>query len=439
MDPNLVSSICAAAASLFAKVGFDSTDRSTASEFGRDFHPLAGYAVRAVFIALSLAANAAMMSYYIEALQKRTALQATVMNFGGNFLFSSIFGVVFFGERMSFTWLLGAASIATGVFYLHREGNKSGSDSLRIQGGFAAMVRSLFEQEGLLYPSAGLVAWLAYDIFGAEDEEIDKATFRRRFNEFWTSREFILQRYAQLQGTWSPPTVAVMAPVRGVNEKFTLKENLVRGKAKVEAVGIEPAKAADTAVVATPDSLSPKSVRATERTRKSGKGDEEKWRDLKVARLLKRLETVETRRAEAEKLASSRADEMKEMTRKIRELEDALGVARRLSLRERKEKSGHDSTAPLDKQLSALHRSRACLATAVTAASKAMATTEEVWDRPSELTSLLFQVLDNAKSLAQAETEDHVSTWRDLFVDLCNIQVQMVRADKRAQRLATRT
>ncbi|KAF4748208.1 hypothetical protein FOZ63_029877, partial [Perkinsus olseni] len=114
-DPNLVSSLCAAAASVFAKVGFDSTGDSLPSEVSMSVHPLAGYLLRAIFIALSLAANAAMMSYYIEALQKRTALQATVMNFGGNFLFSSIFGVIFFGERMSLTWLLGATSILTGV------------------------------------------------------------------------------------------------------------------------------------------------------------------------------------------------------------------------------------------------------------------------------------------------------------------------------------
>ncbi|KAF4710608.1 hypothetical protein FOZ62_000352, partial [Perkinsus olseni] len=158
------------------------------------------------------------------------------------------------------------------------------------------------------------------------------------------------------------------------------------------------------------------------------------------------------KRTSAEEVALSRALEVQQISKRLRRLEEALTVEKGISAKLRAERRGGNGdsgpprvttmlpnfvwfvlydfssqTAAVEDQLAALHRSRACLATAVAAASSAVATTEEVWDRPSQLTSILFEVLDNAKTLAQSERDDQQSTWRDLFVDLCNILVQLAK------------
>ncbi|KAF4724075.1 hypothetical protein FOZ62_023586, partial [Perkinsus olseni] len=442
-------------------------------------------------------------------------------------------------------------------FYVRHEDNKPSAECLRVRGGFAALLRSLFEQECVPSPSAGLVAWIAYDIFGAVEDEIEHRSFLRHFNEFWRGRGDLVPQYGRLRSSWSPPAHPALGqrePGRSATRHDAEERELLTTPSAVEAalnrvsaVGTqahpedfqrltevdtgtlgrdgEPANVrrrvyerdgeplevdrgtlerdgeplevdrgtlerdgeplevsrgtletdgeplevgrvslerdgeeAPDGPVKTPDSLSaalPAAIRKSDESSPSGEppgndtraaerpvaADEVEWKDLEVARLLKKVEAAEERRVAAEEVALSRALEVQQMSARLRRLEEALTVEKGISAKLRAERHGGngDSTAAVEDQLAALHRSRACLATAVAAASSAVATTEEVWDRPAQLTSILFEVLDNAKTLAQSERDDQQSTWRDLFVDLCNILVQLPRVDKRAQRLVTTT
>ncbi|KAF4713451.1 hypothetical protein FOZ63_008325, partial [Perkinsus olseni] len=134
-------------------------------------------------------------------------------------------------------------------FYVRHEDNKPSAECLRVRGGFAALLRSLFEQEGVPSPSAGLVAWIAYDVFGAVEDEIEHRSFLRHFNEFWSGRGDLVPQYGRLRSSWSPPAHAVLGqrkPGRsGTRQKAEERELLTTPSAveaalnRVSAVGTQ--------------------------------------------------------------------------------------------------------------------------------------------------------------------------------------------------------
>jgi len=105
---NLKSSFCAAAASSIGKITFsDSVIDWPSSEYST--------VGRVVLFGVMLVFNSLMMIYYVAALQRYSALKATVINFGLNFVFSSVIGWSVFGETVSASFLLGLVVMVVGV------------------------------------------------------------------------------------------------------------------------------------------------------------------------------------------------------------------------------------------------------------------------------------------------------------------------------------
>lgn len=56
-----------------------------------------------------------MWTYYVESLQKLSALTASVVNTGSNFIFTSIFGILIFGETLSIRYYTGLFVLLFGL------------------------------------------------------------------------------------------------------------------------------------------------------------------------------------------------------------------------------------------------------------------------------------------------------------------------------------
>jgi len=59
-----------------------------------------------------------MLKYYVDAMRKWSALQATVLNFALNFCFSAAFASWAFGEKVDGKWFVGAFVIVVGIILI---------------------------------------------------------------------------------------------------------------------------------------------------------------------------------------------------------------------------------------------------------------------------------------------------------------------------------
>eukprot|EP00386_Alphamonas_edax_P009804 GDKI01032102.1.p2 GENE.GDKI01032102.1~~GDKI01032102.1.p2 ORF type:complete len:179 (+),score=53.41 GDKI01032102.1:79-615(+) len=130
---SLVSSSCAAFASCAAKLAFDFSETSLvaiASQKIAEAAPpnyygivslYAAWPLRGVMVVAMILLNSLMLKYYVDAMKRWSALQATVLNFALNFLLSALVGNALFGEHLPFKWWLGASLITCGVFLISTE------------------------------------------------------------------------------------------------------------------------------------------------------------------------------------------------------------------------------------------------------------------------------------------------------------------------------
>ncbi|GAB6032696.1 hypothetical protein CHUAL_011572 [Chamberlinius hualienensis] len=82
--------------------------------------------VRLVFVCLMLLFNCLMWTTFVKALRhSRTSLQATVTNTAANFIFTALFGHLFFGEFLPLVWWLGSLLIIFGWVLMHQQQKNS--------------------------------------------------------------------------------------------------------------------------------------------------------------------------------------------------------------------------------------------------------------------------------------------------------------------------
>ena len=108
----ITSASCGSIASVIGKVAFD-------GDF-LDTYGLNNYLVKGVLICLIIAFNSIMLSLYVRVLQSVSALQASLLAFVCNYVVSTAFGVLIFGERISMQWILGAMLMTAGAIRVSR-------------------------------------------------------------------------------------------------------------------------------------------------------------------------------------------------------------------------------------------------------------------------------------------------------------------------------
>ncbi|KAF8787088.1 Transmembrane protein 42 like protein [Argiope bruennichi] len=78
-------------------------------------------ATRIGFFLAMIACNALMWTCFTKALRlSATTLEATIINTAANFLFTAVYGQVFFGETVTRLWWLGTALIMAGLSLMHK-------------------------------------------------------------------------------------------------------------------------------------------------------------------------------------------------------------------------------------------------------------------------------------------------------------------------------
>ncbi|GFQ77457.1 transmembrane protein 42 [Trichonephila clavata] len=79
------------------------------------------FITRVGFFLAMLLSNALMWTFFTKALRlSATTLEATITNTAANFLFTAVYGQVFFGETVTFLWWLGTTLIITGLTLMHK-------------------------------------------------------------------------------------------------------------------------------------------------------------------------------------------------------------------------------------------------------------------------------------------------------------------------------
>eukprot|EP00746_Dinoflagellata_sp_MGD_P133191 gnl/MRDRNA2_/MRDRNA2_66888_c0_seq2.p1 gnl/MRDRNA2_/MRDRNA2_66888_c0~~gnl/MRDRNA2_/MRDRNA2_66888_c0_seq2.p1 ORF type:complete len:137 (+),score=20.56 gnl/MRDRNA2_/MRDRNA2_66888_c0_seq2:72-482(+) len=108
-------------AAAFMKIATDfSGEGPPAAQIAKIFtrYVLLEWIVRAVALAAGIALNACMLKFYLDALQKYTALNVTVLGFGLNFVTSALVGWGAFSEALPVadpTWWIGVAFVLSGA------------------------------------------------------------------------------------------------------------------------------------------------------------------------------------------------------------------------------------------------------------------------------------------------------------------------------------
>ena len=77
---------------------------------------------RVFCFALMMYCNALMLFYFIMALERSNSLEVVVLNSAANFISTSIFGQMLFGELVSTKWCIGVAIISIGVSFIYLSG-----------------------------------------------------------------------------------------------------------------------------------------------------------------------------------------------------------------------------------------------------------------------------------------------------------------------------
>lgn len=107
----IVSATCGCLASVCGKLAFDTSENNLLRTNSID-----SYIVRGVLGISIILLNSTMLSFYVRVLQSVSALQASLLAFVCNYVVSTFFGIVLFGESVSGQWLLGAVVMIAGAF-----------------------------------------------------------------------------------------------------------------------------------------------------------------------------------------------------------------------------------------------------------------------------------------------------------------------------------
>lgn len=144
----ILSSGCASVAPVCAKFAFDTSPSSLVASIAPDVARLTGLAdrfvseqrhswvvtatdfvLRGFLVSATLLLNCFMMKFFVDALEKQNALDATVLNFALNFLFAGLLGHLVFGEVLSTTWMIGAIILLTSIQLISSCGTAGGNES----------------------------------------------------------------------------------------------------------------------------------------------------------------------------------------------------------------------------------------------------------------------------------------------------------------------
>jgi len=118
---SVLSGLCASLASVAAKLACDFSPTSPIvtildnSSYGGSAALL--WAVRIALLLCVVGLNGIMIKFWVQAMTQMTAVQATVLNFGLNHIFSGFFGYFLLGETkvVSLRWFGGMCLMGLGV------------------------------------------------------------------------------------------------------------------------------------------------------------------------------------------------------------------------------------------------------------------------------------------------------------------------------------
>lgn len=68
-----------------------------------------------------LIVNSLMLKFLVQSFKELGASKATVINLAFNYIFSAMFGFIFYSEAISATWALGASLMFVGVYIITSE------------------------------------------------------------------------------------------------------------------------------------------------------------------------------------------------------------------------------------------------------------------------------------------------------------------------------
>ena len=103
----VMSATCGSLASVCGKIAFNT---GLLDKYGTN-----NYLARGILVALLVVLNSIMLSLYVKVLKAVSALQASLLAFVCNYLISTTFGIVIFGEAISMQWVLGATMMTAGA------------------------------------------------------------------------------------------------------------------------------------------------------------------------------------------------------------------------------------------------------------------------------------------------------------------------------------
>jgi hypothetical protein len=103
----VMSATCGSLAAVCGKIAFDT---QFLDKYGTN-----NYLARGILVGLLVVLNSIMLSLYVNVLQAVSALQASLLAFVCNYLISTTFGIVMFGEAISLQWVLGATLMTAGA------------------------------------------------------------------------------------------------------------------------------------------------------------------------------------------------------------------------------------------------------------------------------------------------------------------------------------
>jgi drug/metabolite transporter (DMT)-like permease len=127
-----LAGICAALASVFGKLAFDSqvilttiSSSSVDSFLSSSLSPNGvtleklSYVLRALSFGLVIGTNALMMNFFVKSMSLTSSINATMINSSVNFFISAFLGCLLFGEALTMTWWIGGGFILIGLYVIN--------------------------------------------------------------------------------------------------------------------------------------------------------------------------------------------------------------------------------------------------------------------------------------------------------------------------------
>jgi len=128
----IVAGTCAALASVFGKMAFDSSivmgylqsyvSSSPHLELFSGTSVSAetiAYSLRALCFVFLLLSNAIMMNAFVKSMAKTSSINATMINSSFNYFVTALFGFFLFGEKLSLQWWIGGFCILIGLYIVN--------------------------------------------------------------------------------------------------------------------------------------------------------------------------------------------------------------------------------------------------------------------------------------------------------------------------------